>query len=626
MVGVLGGVLGVVLGVLATWAWSTRHAQSLRDEIAAARSEVAVHATQLAQAHENLGRERTEHELALRNLEATFENLSNRVLAETVEHFNQSQEHVLRERDSKLDLTLKPLEALLEEYRRNLSEFDKEHTGALADVRNRATELLTAQLKTQEETRRLNQLLGRGDQRGHWGEVQLANVMERSGLRRTIDYDLQVSGLSDTGGTLRPDCVVKMPNGARIAVDAKFPFDRFESALGVEDVQQRRALYEEHARALRGHVKTLRSKSYWEVISPAPEFVVCFVPSDFAITAAFDADTTLHEYAAKERVLIVGPTNLLSLLWSVAMVVRQHDATVNAEQILQVAESIFDRIRLVAEPIAKMGKALDDGVQQYNKMVRSFEARLIPAAQSLRGTGGAARAKPLPQLGEVHEFTARLNEQKWGIGRGVGDWAEIQPVSKFYGRGSYSRSAPPTLRALEHRAYRDGAGSRLRPRRLARRPQRQRTAAQRESVLRRDGERVAHARERRGRAPRVSVEPRAVAESGGVRRPPRPDRPGVPPLVGRGAAVAPSGTRPSRQPGDRRGDRGEDQRLRGDRERGDHRAHAAAPQYERTTDESGARAGRPQPERRPVEPRALVAGQRAGSGAPRRPRLVGGAT
>ena len=32
MVGVLGGVLGVVLGVLATWAWSTRHAQSLRDD------------------------------------------------------------------------------------------------------------------------------------------------------------------------------------------------------------------------------------------------------------------------------------------------------------------------------------------------------------------------------------------------------------------------------------------------------------------------------------------------------------------------------------------------------------------------------------------------------------------
>ncbi|HUX04007.1 MAG TPA: DNA recombination protein RmuC [Acidimicrobiales bacterium] len=416
MAGVLSGVLGVVLGALATWVWSARHAQSLRDEVAAARSEVAVHATQLAQANENLARERGEHEVALRNLETTFENLSNRVLAQTVEQFNQSQEQVLRERDSKLDLTLKPLEALLDEYKRSLSDFDKEHTGALSDVRNRANDLLAAQLKTQEETRRLNQLLGRGDQRGHWGEVQLANVMERSGLRRNIDYDLQVTGLTDAGASLRPDCVVKMPNGARIAVDAKFPFDHFESALGVDDVEQRRVLYEEHARALRGHVKTLRAKSYWEVITPAPEFVVCFVPSDFAITAAFDADTTLHEYAAKERVLIVGPTNLLSLLWSVAMVVRQHEATLNAEQILQVAETIFDRIRLVAEPIAKMGKSLDDGVQQYNKMLRSFEARLIPAAQGLRGLGGAPRAKPLPELGEVNEFTTRLNEQKWGIG------------------------------------------------------------------------------------------------------------------------------------------------------------------------------------------------------------------
>ena len=167
MVGVLGGVLGVVLGALAMWVYSTRRAQALRDELGAVRGESAVRASQLAQVNESLQRERLEHEAALHNLEVTFENLSNRVLAQTVEQFNQSQAHVMRERDSKLDLTLKPLEALLDEYKKSLSEFDKEHTGALFDVRNRANDLLAAQLKTQEETRRLNQLLGRGDQRGH---------------------------------------------------------------------------------------------------------------------------------------------------------------------------------------------------------------------------------------------------------------------------------------------------------------------------------------------------------------------------------------------------------------------------------------------------------------------------
>jgi DNA recombination protein RmuC len=207
-----------------------------------------------------------------------------------------------------------------------------------------------------------------------------------------------------------------MPNNAKIAIDAKFPFDAFEASLAADDVELRRAKSLEHAVALRSHVKTLKEKSYWEVVTPAPEFVVCFVPSDFAITAAFDADPELHAYAARERVLIAGPTNLLSLLWSVAMVLRQHNASLNAEEILKSAEEMVDRIRLVAEPVAKMRKSLIDTVESYNKMVSSVEARLIPSAQRMSRLGGVQSAKPLPELGSVDESVSQLNEDKWGVG------------------------------------------------------------------------------------------------------------------------------------------------------------------------------------------------------------------
>lgn len=244
----------------------------------------------------------------------------------------------------------------------------------------------------------------------------MINVMEASGLRSTIDYDMQVSGVNDEGRALRPDCVVNMPNNAKIAIDAKFPFDAFEASLATDDAELRRAKSLEHAAALRSHVKALKDKSYWEVISPAPEFVVCFVPSDFAITAAFDADPELHAYAARERVLIAGPTNLWSLLWSVAMVLRQHNASLNAEEILKAAKEMVDRIRLVAEPVAKMRKSLIDTVDSYNKMVSSVEARLIPSAQRMSALGGVQGAKPLPELGSVDDPVSQLNQVKWGVG------------------------------------------------------------------------------------------------------------------------------------------------------------------------------------------------------------------
>ena len=432
MVAVLAGVIGVVVGGVVAWALAQRRAGDHREALATLRADLAVRESELTAARSDVVRAREEHAAALGNMEVVFENLSNRVLQQTVVQFNQSQDVAMKERETTLDRTLKPLADLLDEYKRNLAEFDKQHVGALGEVKSRAEELLNEQRKSQAETRRLNQLLGRSDQRGRWGEVQLANVLEASGLRQNIDYQLQVSSTNDAGRAQRPDCVVNMPNGSRVAIDAKFPFDAFEAALASENPEERKALELKHAKDLRAHVKTLRDKAYWESITPAPEFVACFVPSDVAVSVAFDADPTLLPDAANQRVLIVGPTNLLSLLWSVVMVVRQQELAVNADAIYKVAETIFERIRRVAEPVARMGKALDSQVKEYNAMVTSFETRLIVSARSLQNLGGAGRAKALPELGHVDRLTARLDDVKWGVDEanplpeGAGELLELE--------------------------------------------------------------------------------------------------------------------------------------------------------------------------------------------------------
>ena len=415
MVGVLGGAIGLVLGAAVTWALALRRSQSLRLNVANAESALAVRDSQFAAASEQLVRQRGEHLAAIENMEQTFENLSNRVLNQTVAQFSRSQEDLVKLRESKLDSTLRPLEDLLGEYKKNLADFNTVNAGALSDVKNKADELLSAQLRTQEETRRLNQLLGRSSQRGAWGEIQLANVMAKSDLREGVDFELQVSGTDETGKSKRPDCVVNLPNGIRLAVDAKFPFAAFEESLDTEEADNRRELQLKHARDLRSHVRALSEKGYWEAIAPAPEFTVCFVPSDAAISAAFEADPKLHADATNQRVIIAGPTTLLSLLWSVAVIVKQHQVAINAEQIYKIAGTIFDRIRNVAEPVAKMGKSLDSAVRDYNAMLNSIEGRLIPAAKNVQILTGSKPARGLPELQSVDRQSIPLNEERWGV-------------------------------------------------------------------------------------------------------------------------------------------------------------------------------------------------------------------
>ena len=407
-------LVGVFAGVVVTVLAGSRRVRVLRERVGAEEARARVAEALHEASREALERERRDHAEAVAQMETLFEATSSRVLANSMSQFNETQERILRERDSKLRDSLGPLEELLAQYKTSLEGFDQNHREALFDVKTRAGELLTAQLKTQEETSRLNQLLGRSADRGRWGEIQLANVLEASGLRPNIDFDLQVTQSGETGQRQRPDCLVKLPNDTTIVIDAKFPFANFERALASESPSERRLYEEKSAQDLREHVKALATKSYWQALDVSPEFTVCFVPSDSALSAAYEADASLHAFATEKRVLLVGPTNLLALLWSAAEVLQRHAFAANAQEILKSASELYGRIRAVAGPLARLGKSLNDAVSSYNDAVSSVESRLIPIARRVRLLGGATGAKPLDQLTHVSASTRRLDAPKWG--------------------------------------------------------------------------------------------------------------------------------------------------------------------------------------------------------------------
>ncbi len=416
-------IIGVVVGALVSWVLLARRNQDLGARVSAAQSQAQVAEALHRAAVESLVRERADHAEAVSNMETLFEATSSRVLANSMTQFNETQERILRERDSKLRDSLGPLEELLGQYKISLEGFDKDHREALFDVKRGAGELLAAQLKTQEETNRLNQLLGRSADRGRWGEIQLANVMEASGLRPNLDFDLQVTQASEAGQRQRPDCIVKLPNNSSIVIDAKFPFANFEKALSAESPGERRLYEEKSAADLREHIKTLATKSYWQALEFSPEFTVCFVPSDAALAAAYEADATLHAFATEKRVLLVGPTNLLALLWSAAEVLQRDAFATNTQAILKAATELYGRIRTVAGPLARLGKSLNDSVSSYNDAIASVESRLIPIARRVRQLDGATGAKPIDDLPEITSSAKFLDAPKWGADLGDPDLA-----------------------------------------------------------------------------------------------------------------------------------------------------------------------------------------------------------
>ena len=417
---VIGLVIGVALGVLIGFLIGKQRsaaapdtaAEVLRVQLASANELRAKAEAALETERERADRERRE---LMENLDKTFESTSQRVLDRTVDRFSKQQEDLAGARDETLATRLEPIKEILGQYQEKLRTYDEGHQKALHEVKSQADRLLEAQVAAQQATNRLNTLLGRSDSRGRWGEVQLANVLAASDLQEGIDFELQSSGTADSGQRQRPDCVLHLPNGTKIVIDAKFPFDAFEASMSASDPEEIKRLRDEHAKALRQHVKTLGTKSYWESLNYTPRFTVCFVPSDAALSTAFDADPELYDFATKQNVLIAGPTNLLALLWSAKMVLQEFQQMVNAEQILLTAAKLPDLIANVASPIEAMGKALVAATTQYNKVVSSVQSRLVPAARRMQQLGVGMGSKPIPELDALEPAVSALDHQKWGV-------------------------------------------------------------------------------------------------------------------------------------------------------------------------------------------------------------------
>jgi len=174
---------------------------------------------------------------------------------------------------------------------------------------------------------------------------------------------------------------------------------------GVRDARLRA-----HARHLRDHVDRLAAKAYWAALSPAPEFVVLFIPGEAFLAPALDHDPGLLEYAVARRVHIATPTTLISLLRTAQYAWQQEALSDNARAVFDVGRELYERISGLGERVDQLGKALTGAVTAYNKTVGSLETRVLVSARRLQQLGIVDTDQEAPRLVEQTSRTLSAPE------------------------------------------------------------------------------------------------------------------------------------------------------------------------------------------------------------------------
>ena len=341
------------------------------------------------------------------------------------------------ERDGSVLRALAPVRSQLEQVGARVESLEKqraEQHAALAE-QLRATALREQDLA--RSTASLEGALRSRSARGMWGEVELARVLEASGMMRHVDFSEQrtigalvqrrggpagppgsvgsVGSAAGEGaaGRSRPDVVVHLPGEGYLAVDAKAPMDSYLAATAVqgsgpEDEERRGQLLEAHARALRGHVDQLAARRYDRALGDSPELVVLFVPAEAVLSAALEADPALLEHALGRGVALASPVSLLTLLRTCATAWARTAVNDDARELLELGRTLYERLGTVAGHLDALGGALRRSVTAYNKAVGSMENRLLVTARSLETLGEQVGSPTLisADAAQVRTFTA----------------------------------------------------------------------------------------------------------------------------------------------------------------------------------------------------------------------------
>ncbi|MFC2127980.1 DNA recombination protein RmuC [Bacteroidota bacterium] len=351
---------------------------------------------ELKNTEEKLEENKQEIEKIQEKFTKEFENLANKILDEKSSKFKEQNKESISE-------ILNPLKEKIQLFEKKVEDTNKESIVRNSALKQQIEGLEKLNLKMSQEAINLTKAL-KGDSKtqGNWGELILERVLEKSGLEKGREYELEKSFATEEEGKtrLRPDVIINLPDNRKMIIDSKVSLTAYEKYVNADTEEEKTIFIKEHLTSLKRHIEQLSAKKYEDLHQiESPDFVLLFIPIEPAFAIALESDNQLYNTAFVKNIVIVTPSTLLATLRTIDSMWQNEKQQRNALEIARQAGALYDKFEGLYQDLIKIGRKMDDTKKDYSAAMNKLhngKGNLIISVEKIKKLGAKAK-KSLPE-------------------------------------------------------------------------------------------------------------------------------------------------------------------------------------------------------------------------------------
>lgn len=317
-----------------------------------------------------------------------FENLAQQILDKNAAKFTAMNK-------DNIDQVLQPLREKISLFEKKVGETHENFIKGHAELGMQLKQLHDNNIKIADEAKSLTEALrGSSKTQGNWGELVLERVLEKSGLTKGMEYEVQQRMKNEEGKVQLPDVIVYLPNEKKMIIDSKVSLRAYESYVNAENETDKSNFLKAHIAAVQKHVKDLSEKKYEDLHgNETPDFVLLFIPIEPALYLAQNHDPHFFYTAFQQNILLVSPTTLLATLRTVDMIWNNEKQQQNAQEIAKHASNLYDKFASLLEELQLLGNRISSTQSKYEDAMKKLTGKqnLVKDIQHLKTLGVSSK-------------------------------------------------------------------------------------------------------------------------------------------------------------------------------------------------------------------------------------------